>query len=833
MAKKKTKHDHGPDSSSSPAPASAQAGTEASHHASFPIVALGASAGGLAPLRTFFANVAPDSGMAYIVVVHLAPDQRSAMAEILDRVASIPVTEAEDGEELKADHACVAPPGKEITVYHGKIHLLEPAQSAPLRAIDPLFRSLGKDQHSNAAAIVLSGSGTDGSLGVKEVKAQEGLVLVQSRETTEHPDMPRNALLAGVVDMELAPEAMPEVLVQHFAKLREAAELKVEDVGAERERWLQKIFAIIRTQIGHDFAGYKRSTLLRRIHRRMALQQIEDYEDYLRLLRATPVEVQTLFREFLIGVTQFFREPEAFDTLRDNILPGLLDSMHTGETLRAWVPGCSTGEEAYSLAIVIHEALDRLSEKRLNYQIFATDIDGWAIQRARAGVFPKSVASDVSPERIGRFFSEEEEEYRVRSEIRERIVFSVQDILRDPPFSRLDLLCCRNLLIYLERPQQERILRLFHYTMRSGGAMMLGSSESLGAVNNLFETADSRWKIFTRRDVGGALHGTIDFPTGSGADVVQSTEQRDTTGPRRTSLAALTQQALLAHFSPTAVLVDSEGEIIHIQGRTGKYLEAVTGPASYNILDMARRGLRLELSSALREASGAEETIVRRGVTVQTNGEWERIDLSVKPLVEPSELRGRFLVVFQPAAGAEPSIEEPEGEGAAGSDAYGKRIEELERELKDTRESHQATVEKLEATNEELRSANEEMQSSNEELQSTNEELESSKEELQSLNEELSTVNAELQNKLEELAAANDDMRNLLNSTEVASVFIDNELCIRRYADRATEIINLIETDIGRPLSHVSTALQEIDLSAKVQEEIGRASCRERVYCEV
>jgi chemotaxis methyl-accepting protein methylase len=465
---------------------------------SFPLVGIGASAGGLDALKEFFAAVEPDNGMAYVVVVHMAPDHTSSMPQIVGRVARIPVAEAKDGERIQPDHVYFAPPGKEVCVYDGAIQLIERSDSSPTLTIDPFLRSLAADAGKKAAAVILSGTGGDGSGGVKEVKANDGLVLVQSRDTAEYAGMPNSAVATGVVDMEMKPGAMPAVLVQHFSTERAIATQSVDEQAEQSGKWLPKVFAVIRSQVGHDFAGYKRSTLLRRIHRRMALQRIEDPQEYVDLLHKDRSEVETLFREFLIGVTHFFRDSESFDALRDQALPSLLEEFEQGSTLRVWVAGCSTGEEAYSVAMVIHEALDRMPEKRITFQIFATDIDSWAIQKARGAVYPVSIAADMSEERLKRFFVKESDSFRVRKEIRESVIFSVQDVLRDPPFSRLHLLCCRNLLIYLERPQQDRLLRLFHYTLRPQGILMLGTSESVGGLTRLFGALDAQTKLYRR-----------------------------------------------------------------------------------------------------------------------------------------------------------------------------------------------------------------------------------------------------------------------------------------------------------------------------------------------
>ena len=572
-----------------------------------------------------------------------------------------------------------------------------------------------------------------------------------------------------------------------------------------RKEWLDKVFAILRTRVGHDFSGYKTNTLVRRISRRMGLNQIETYDKYVRYLRENPGEADQLFRELLIGVTHFFRDAESFGALKTSVLPELIKDLPEDATIRAWVPGCSTGEEVYSLAMVIRECLDDIP-KRINLQIFGTDIDGQAIEKAREGLYPDSVAKDVGPERQQRFFTKEGNYFRIRKDIRDCAVFSVQNIIKDPPFARLHLLCCRNLLIYLDAEAQKKLLPLFHYTLNPEGLLVLGSSETIGGFTSLFQTVDKKWKIFRRRELPGTMRPVLSFPSGTPTADLTNGTKHDVVHAANANIGELTKEAILDQFSPTAILIDANGEILHIQGRTGKYLEARSGPPARDILSLAREGLRIELSSAIRAAKTTGGQITRRKVGVKTNGDIQMIDLHVRPQQSPQAMAGCMLVVFEDTetiSDASVSDQDTPAEGRVESS----RISELEKELQITRESHQTTIEELESANEELKSTNEELQSSNEELQSFNEELESSKEELQSLNEELQTVNAELQSKVEELSATHDDMRNLLNSTEIATIFVDNDMCVRRFTLEAANIINLIQTDIGRPLGHVSTNL--------------------------
>ena len=703
----------------------------------FPIVGLGASAGGLKALNSFFARVAPNGGMAFIVVIHLTPHQPSLMAELLQKTTLIPVETAKDDQCIEPDHIYVIPPSKEISVYYGKIQLLDMVEKKVSLPIDAFFRSLARDQGTRAVAIILSGTGTDGTLGINEIKVHNGLVLVQTEDSADYDGMPKSAINSGMADMILYPEQMPQKLTRYFAHHMTAFKENTPVVTDKNAR-LNKIFAVLRAQVGHDFSQYKLNTLLRRISRRMSLNQIEDHDQYIRFLRKNPAEVDALFRELLIGVTGFFRDPESFEILKTKVLPTLLDRIPEDGTFRAWIPGCSTGEEVYSLAIAIREVCDK-NPKRINVQLFGTDIDTLAIDRARVGLYPAGISVDVSKERLKRFFTKEGDSFYIRKEIRDRAVFSVQDLIKDPPFSKLHLLCCRNLLIYLNSQTQKKLLPLFHYTLRPEGVLMLGSSETIGRYSNLYDVLDKKWKIFKRLEIPENLRPQIDFPNGfTKVDVGTATGLPVVTDEPKTNISMITQKAVLDQFAPTALLVDAGGNILYVQGRTGKYLETPSGLPTNNILDMVRPELRIELSSALRTAKSSKEPQIRRKVNVKTNGDVQLINLHVRPQQSPKELAGRFLVVFKdieniPVKGTKPHNRENREPDNA-------RIMELEKELKSTRESHQITVEELESSNEELKTTNEELQSSNEELQSTNEELESSKEELQSLNEELQTV---------------------------------------------------------------------------------------------
>ncbi len=781
-----------------------------------PLVGIGASAGGLEALKTFFSHTPSKCGMAYIVMMHLSPDQPSMLPDLLQRVTEMPVSMARDGQNLEPDHVYVVPPKKEISIYNGTIQLLDPMDKEISLPIDFFFRTLARDRKSKAAAVILSGTGSDGTVGLKEIKNYEGIVLAQSEESAKYSGMPGSATATGLVDLVLDPEEMPHKLIAYFNQPLQARVREPET--SDNQEWLRKIFSLLRLQTGLDFSFYKTNTIQRRISRRMLLNQIEDYETYLSFLRQNSQEVNALFQELLIGVTNFFRDPESFEILKKRVLPEIFSKLEDDTNFRVWVPGCSSGEEVYSLAMIILECLDDFPGKRVNLQMFGTDIDRRAIDKAREGLYPSSIKADVSQERLSRFFNSEGESLRICKEVRDTVVFSVQDLLNDPPFSRLNLLSCRNLLIYLNSKAQKKLLPLFHYTLVRDGIMMLGSSETIGGFTNLFQALDSTWKIYKRREVPQHMMHTIQFPTGKSNIPPAAEVPSEAPTPAKNNLETLTKNLILNRFAPPAALIDSKGTILSIQGRTGKFLEPASGPPTQNILDMAREGLRTELSMALRRAVSSHEKTIRHQVQVKDNGGMQTIDLHVLPIDSPKELSGRFLVAFQDLdfTSHKTKSEEERSTSEVPGDIKA-RIAELEQELQETRENHQSTVEELESSNEELKSTNEELQSSNEELQSTNEELESSKEELQSLNEELQTVNSELRSKVDELNEAHDDINNLLNSTEIATIFVDNNVHIKRFSNAAANIIHLIESDVGRPLTHQTSRIRGEDINQDIK----------------
>ena len=788
----------------------------------FPIIGIGASAGGLAAFGTFFSAMPADTepGMAFVLVQHLDPDHKSILTELIRRYTRMQVFEVEDGMVVQPNCTYIIPPNRDMALLNGALQLLEPSAPRGRRLpIDFFFHSLAQDQQERAVCIVLSGTGSDGALGVRAVKGEGGMVMAQNPESTEYDGMPCSAIATGLVDYVLPPAEMPAQLIAYATHAFGKTIHSVSFMTPRAEDVLKKIFVLLRTQTGHDFSQYKSSTISRRVERRMAVHQVERLDGYVRYLQQNPAEVEALFRDLLIGVTSFFRDPEAFSALEVKAIPQLFIGRPPGSIIRVWSIGCSTGEEAYSLAILLQECLETLPQ---NYkvQVFATDIDSRAIETARAGVYPASIAADITPERLARFFTEEPDgsAFRINRSIRDLLVFSEQDVIKDPPFSKLDLISCRNLLIYLDGALQKKLIPLFHYALKPGGMLFLGTSESVGDHLSLFTAVDRPSKLYQRQANGQdgvrPTFGSL-LPTLTAGGVSPPPQQQKVSGDGMISLRSLTEQALLQQYALAGILVDARGDILYLHGRTGRYLEPTPGEASLNILKMAREGLHLPLTSDLHKAVKYERAVHHPGLLVKTNGDFSTANLSVHPVAAPSATgQTLYLVTLVEVPDANPhlvdgtSVVTGEGAGPTGVDV---RIVALKEELRAKDEYLQSTNEEMETANEELKSTNEEMQSVNEELQSTNEELETSKEELQSVNEELATVNSELQIKVADLSRANNDMNNLLAGTGIGTIFVDHHLGIQRFTPDATQVINLILSDVGRPLGHIVSNLVGYD----------------------
>ena len=797
--------------------------------ASFPIVGLGASAGGLAAFEAFFSGLPKDHepGMAFVLVQHLAPDHESLLTDLLRRYTRMQVFQVEDGMVVQPNCAYIIPPGHDMAFLNGSLQLLEPSAPRGQRLpIDFFFRSLAQDQHERAIGVVLSGTGSDGTLGVRAIKGEGGMVMAQHPASAEYDGMPRSALATGLVDYELPPAEMPAQLIAYAAHAFGRPSQIQTVLAPKTENALRKIFVLLRAQTGHDFSQYKPSTIQRRIERRLAVHQIPGIGDYVKYLQKTPAEGEALFRDLLIGVTSFFRDPECFQKLEEQVIPQLFAGKGASAVIRVWVPGCSTGEEAYSLAILLAERQEVLKQS-FKVQVFATDIDSRAIATARTGLYPASIAADVTPERLARFFVLEADgsAYRIHRGIRDLVVFSEHDVIKDPPFSKLDLLSCRNLLIYLGMDLQRKLVPLFHYALGPGGALFLGTSETVGEFGDRFGVLDRKAKLYRRKGDSPyeqRLAVSRFLPLQSAVELaVPRPGGPPAARPAKLPLRALTEQALLQQVVPAGALVNGEGDILYLHGRTGCYLELAPGEARINnILSTAREGLRRDLTTALRQAAQTQEIVRRPGLRVKTNGDFTTVNLTIRPLaVEPGAApESPLYLVLLEVAPPEPEGAPPASEVSGPSADTDAHFLALTQELRAKEEHLQSANEELETSNEELKSANEEMQSVNEELQSTNEELETSKEELQSVNEELATVNSELQTKVADFSRANNDMNNLLAGTSIATVFVDHQLRILRFTPAATQIINLILSDVGRPVGHLVSNLVGYDrLVADVQ----------------
>jgi two-component system CheB/CheR fusion protein len=788
-------------------------------------VGIGASAGGLEALTQFLSNARADSGIAYVVIQHLDPTLKGMMPELLQRVTAMQVVQVKDNSKVRPGFVYVIPPNKDMSILHGRLHLLEPVAPRGLRLpIDFFFRSLAEDQHELGIGVILSGMGSDGTLGLKAIKESAGLVLVQEPASAKFDGMPRSVIEAGLADFVAPAEELPGKLVDYLRHMprigRSEAPLEEKTLSA-----LDKVIILLRSKTGHEFTLYRRSTLYRRVERRMGIHQIVQIGAYVRYLQENPQELDILFKELLIGVTSFFRDKASWERLERKALPALLASRKAGSVLRAWVAGCSTGEEAYSLAILFKETLRRDRSKRnFSLQIYATDLDRDAIDKARQGFFPANIAVDVSPSRLRRFFAKEEAGYRVSKEIRSMVVFAPQNLIMDPPFTKLDIFSCRNLLIYLTPELQRKLIPLFHYILNPEGLLFLGSSESTGSFANLFAPVAARERIF-RRCEWPLQDDQADFP---GVFAPASGRRpKDAPVSQRTaaSLQSLADQVLRTRYVPPSVLVNKQGDIVYISGRTGKYLEPAAGKANWNIIAMAREELRQDLTIALQRTNRSKEPVAIHGIRVGNGPERRIVDVLVQALQEPKELLGMVLVVFSDAdseVGSRPDDEKGKARPPSARRGH------LERELRYARDEAKTNREEMQSSQEELKSMNEELQSTNEELQSTNEELTTSKEEMQSLNEELQTVNAELQSKLDELSSSNNDMKNLLDSTEIATVFLDNGMRVRRFTIQAKSIFKLIPGDVGRPITDLASSLLYPELAVDAQEVLRTLAISEK-----
>jgi two-component system, chemotaxis family, CheB/CheR fusion protein len=784
----------------------------------YPIVGIGASAGGLEALEGLFRAMPDDTGMSFALVTHLARGHVSSLVEILSRYTTMAVKTAVDGAVLAPNQLHVCPPDHIMVVTDGHLRLQLRADEAQRKPIDVFLSSLAEEHAEASVGILLSGGGSDGTLGIKAIKERGGLTLAQGGDGDGplQPGMPDTAIAAGVVDLVLPVEEMAERLsdyARNFGKidaLIERDETEAKDTETKRNGY-HSIYRILQNQVGHDFSGYKEKSFQRRVRHRMQVLQITSLKRYVARLRENPEEVTLLFRDLLIGVTNFFRDPGAFETLEKSIIPTLFEAKGASDTVRIWVPGCATGEEVYSLAILLREHMDslRIAPK---VQLFATDIDEHALIVARTGRYPEPLLEHVSKPRLQRFFTGDDVSFAVNKDIRDMCIFSAHSVIKDPPFSRIDLISCRNLLIYFGADFQARVIPVFHFALKPRGYLFLGTAENVSQFSDLFSPVDKKQRIFQRRD---QVTSPLQFAafTPSGREIPSAADMRRMSGAMAGNLRHAVESRVVERFAPAHVVVNREGDIVHYSPRTGKYLEPAPGVPNKQLVAMARRGLRLDLRNALREASQTRHQATRERISVEIDDRVQYVNLIVDPLGD-NERDPLFLVMFQDiGAPVTPSELPPRDDNIRD-----RSTDQLEQELRDTRERLQATIEEYESAVEELKSSNEELQSMNEELQSTNEELETSKEELQSVNEELQTVNSELNAKVEEVDRANTDLRNVFESTQIATIFLDHNLVIRSFTPAVAGIFNLISSDRGRPLTDIVSHIEDTgDLQRDIQ----------------
>jgi two-component system CheB/CheR fusion protein len=790
----------------------------------FPIVTLGGSAGAFKAFEKFFMHMPTDSGMAFVIVMHLDPNHKGQLSELIQNYTSMPVVEAADGIQVEPDHVYIIPPNKDMGIHNRKLLLLNLAKPNGYRQpIDYFLQSLADDQWNRAVGIIFSGMGSDGETGLRMIKEKLGMIMVQDPETAQYDSMPLAAIDTNLVDYVLAPEEMPIKLIQYLSH-PVLAEDPSEQVRSEiRDSYsVQKILMLLRSHTGHDFSLYKKSTIVRRIDRRVAFHQLPDYVQYVNYIRENPQEIEILFNELLIGVTKFFRDSHAFDSLKAK-LSTLVDNKKTNEPIRVWVAGCSTGEEAYSIAILLLECYEKQPNKKLpKIQIFATDLDADAVEQARTGVYYGNIAADVSQERLEKFFTRNESTFAVKKELREMIVFAQHNLIKDAPFTRLDMLTCRNLMIYLNTELQRKIMPIFHYALNPKGIMFLGPAESIGGFTEMFVPTDPKWKIFERKEGSISVNKMLDFPFHVAKVPIQSLRVDDwerTSG--KGSIADTFKNVLLENFTPSSVLVNEKGDILYTNGKTGKFLELPSGEAVMNIHKMAREELRYVLGNIIHQARTQKTLVTINDIKLKEDTQVRLVNLQAS-MLEQAGLQGLVLVVFE-----DKGVFKASKRSKKSDTPHSKAVEDLEKELVYTKQQLHSTIEQMETSLEELKSTNEELQSTNEELQSTNEESLTTKEEMQSLNEELMTINMQYQSKAEELARLNNDMKNLLDSTEIGTIFLGNDLEILRYTPQVRKLFNIIPTDIGRSLSHVVSNFDYALIESRIKAVIDRLSIQE------
>lgn len=777
----------------------------------FPIIGIGASAGGLEALSVFLGNVPKNSGLAFVIVQHMEKKSKKILVDLLQGATTMKVTQAYENLSAQPDNIYVIPPNKNMSIKDNVLHLFEYTEPHTLHLpIDFFFYSLANDKKEKSIGVILSGMGKDGTVGFKEIKEKGGGTFIQEPSSAKFVDMPTSAIEAVSADVISTATMLPSKIIsylEHKPNMAVVAQEKADKLTS----YFDNIIDLLRTHTGHDFSSYKRNTIQRRIERCMGIHQIGDIATYVDFLKDNPQELKLLFNEFLIGVTSFFREPKEWEVLKEKVIPALLEQRSPTDTLRVWISGCSTGEEAYTLAIVFKDFMDQLkSTKDFSIQIFATDLDSEAIDKAREGIFSANIEKEMSTERLNRYFVKVNRGYQVVKEIRDMVIFAQQNMIKDPPFTKIDILICRNLLIYLTPEIQKKLIPLFHYSLNSGGFLFLGSAESVGNFTELFKPLDLKSRIYQRLR---PLIETepIEFPTSFSPDKSAVSQPSDEVA----NMKSLADKLILQNYSPATVLVNGKGDILYITGRTGKYLEPAAGKVNWNVFAMAREGLNYKLSDTFYKAVRQKEEVTLKNALVINEGGPLMVDISVNPLKEPEALRGMVMIVFTDGA---KSVLEDKISTLKNVPDSNQREKELERELLQTRQMWQVAGAEMQISQEEFKSSNEELQSCNEELQSTNEELTTTKEEIQSSNEELKTINFELQAKLDDLSLVTSDMNNLMNSTKIATLFLDNELLVKHFTNQMSVVSRLISSDVGRPITDIVSDLIYDELTDDVRE---------------
>ncbi len=774
-----------------------------SHKQDLIIVGIGASAGGLEALRLFFDYTPSDTGLAFVIVQHLEPTRKSLLAELLGGHTKMNVSEVSDGMVVKPNCVFIIPPNKDLNILDGKLQLIEPKKfRTNKKTIDSFFSSLAEDQKDKAIGIVLSGTGVDGTAGLKEIKAGGGMTIAQEPDSAQFQSMPNSAITAKASDYILTPEKMPAEIIKYINKINGISTLTDDVSNITLSDNFNKIFLMIRHQTGYDFSNYKTNTIIRRITKRLALNKISTLESYIDFLENNPIEIEKLYQDFLIGVTSFFRDTDVFNSIEKKVIPYLLKNCLEKQEIRVWVCGCSTGEEAYSLAILFREALEK-NKQYIKVVIFASDIDKEAISIARNGLYAVSNMVNVGAERLARHFIRSGNEFQLKKEIREMVVFAHHNVIKDPPFSKIDLITCRNLLIYMNSELQKKVIPLFHYSLNKEGILLLGTSESINEFSNLFSGFDSKIKIYKKKsdDIFKKYSTKFELSDEWKNPMLPSTIL--STGVRnKINMSSLIEKNLLDNYASPAVIIDKSNKVLYSFGNIGPYTKLSSGEANLNIIEMTIKGLKSNLEASIQKVRMLKSELMTTPINVKVDDHFQLISLIVKPILTKNVDLGALMIVFETV---ENTVKVDKKKSVIKSKNSKSNINDVEKELKITREHLQIAINELEILNNDLQTNNEEYQSSIEELQSSNEELETSREELHSLSEELITVNSELSGKIDQLSKANDDLNNRLSSIEVATIFLDKDLNIKRFTPEATKIFNLIASDIDRPVTHLTS----------------------------